>query len=62
MEEKTCRTCKFNFLGRCRRYPPTLIPGTIGANSVEGLKAVYGESSFPEVKSKDWCGEWKGNK
>lgn len=61
--EKTCDTC-FHVMKMdvkqdltrerfCRRYPPTLIPVSAGA---DGLKTL---GAFPPVIATMTCGEWK---
>jgi hypothetical protein len=64
MERKEeCASCKYgeffnvneqgeinvHELGVCRRYPPQ-----------PSAHYGYSEFKFPNILTKDWCGEWKG--
>ena len=40
---KACKTCKFNTLGKCHRFPPAVISAGVGV--------------WPGVADGDWCGE-----
>ena len=62
MIERRCGNCIFweqidagEDYGMCRRYPPTPFPDvTINDDSAMG-----GNSEFPVVDKRDWCGEIK---
>jgi hypothetical protein len=68
-----CEHCRFfedplpgSKIGLCRRYPPQISQSVDSDCHESGgdLYSVYSreESSFPEVGTNDWCGEYKAKK
>jgi hypothetical protein len=74
---ENCATCRFwqewneddaeargtdKILGRCRRLPPTFLPGWSRAESKEDplneLTSIH-TGFFPQTSPGEWCGEWK---
>ncbi len=57
---ETCGNCRFyrprkdiNYLGYCRRFPPTLIKKFYQSGNTDGA-----EGGFPQSDKGEWCGEW----
>lgn len=54
---ESCESCRFYHQRlRCRRYPPTPMAMS---ESHQGRWSRVGYA-WPQTKSSDWCGEWKG--
>lgn len=53
----SCRYCRHNDDGMCRRYPPT----TVSVNTKDAWGNDRQEIQWhqPAVIEKDWCGEFK---
>lgn len=63
-----CGNCKFSDGDEhglwCQRFPPQLVVVPVWDDSIRLERpAIEGHSTishFPQVKSDDWCGEYKG--
>lgn len=53
MQGETCKTCKFCYIGECRRYPPA------GETKFHELTGVSHDVYWPRVADYNWCGEYK---
>lgn len=51
MDKAQCSNCKFNYNGKCKRFPPQVVMSM--GNTV---------TLFPEVSGNLWCGEYQMNK
>lgn len=66
-DREKCSNCKYTTMQKregsnelqlvCRRFPPQVF-ATIQSSGGLGIVPVMG-SSFPSVRSEDWCGEWQ---
>lgn len=56
-ENETCDTCRWwSEFGRCRRYPPTVMPLVITTTET-GFEVTDVEAATPETPPDFWCGE-----